>query len=107
MDLEIGRWRSWQRVEWDRLREAIDQAMTLPSPRRERLIAQMGMLSGLWKARNQFKMELIKMPVYIDIDKNIFLAEMKRIGANQGRLEIISRQLERRFGKLPRGRSSL
>ena len=50
------------------------------------------------------------MPVYIDIDKNVFLAEIKRIGADQGRaeglaegrLEVLSRQLERRFGKLPR-----
>ena len=93
-----------------RLREAIDRAMTLPSPMRERLIAQMGMLSGLRKARDKFKMELKKMPVYIDIYKNVFLAEIKRIGAEQGRaeglaegrLEMLSRLLERRFGKLPR-----
>ena len=77
----------------DRLREVIDKAMTLPSPRRERLIAQMGTLSGLRKARNKFRMELKKMPVYIDIDKNVFLAEIKRIGADQGRAEGPGRRL--------------
>ena len=33
------------------------------------------------------------MPVYIDIDKNVFLAEIKRIGADQGRAEGPGRRL--------------
>ena len=86
----------------ERLGEILARARTLRGAGRERLIVQIGVFAGLRRARRQFKMELKKMPAYIDINKNVFLNEVQQIGVAKGRLELLSRLLERKFGKLPK-----
>ena len=85
----------------ERLGEILERAKGLPGPKCARLIAQVGVMSGLRRARGKFKMELDKMPVYIDIEKNVFLNSIQNIGIAKGRAETLSRLLERKFGKLP------
>ena len=93
----------------ERLGEILERAKTLQAPARQRLVTQVGVMSGLRRAQEKFKMELTKMPVYIDIEKNVFLNSIQNIGIGkgreeglaEGRMSLLARLLERKFGKVP------
>ena len=66
---------------------------------------EVGALSGLRRLSKKFKMEVKKMGVYIDIEENVFLKDIRDQGLARGRAEgkaeTLREQLEMKFGSLP------
>ena len=79
--------------------------MTLPTAQRDRLIAQIAVLSGL----QEFKMEVEEMGAYINIEENVILREIRDNGRAEGLAEglvagvakTLRDLLETKFGPLP------
>jgi hypothetical protein len=80
----------------ERLGEIVSRAKRLKGERRQRVLAQLAVISGLRGASEQLKMELKNMGL-IDIEKNVILKEIRL----QGRSSIVQDQLEQKFGRLP------
>jgi len=68
------------------------------------------MLAGLRRLEETLEREIRKMPVYIDILENKILAPAFKRGLEEGKLEgklegelqILRRQIEKRFGPMPK-----
>ena len=79
--------------------------MFLPTGPSDRLPAQIGALSGLRRLSKKLKMEVEKMGMYIDIEENVFLKDIRDQGVARGRAEGKAEaprdQLETKFGSLP------
>ena len=83
-------------------------AITLPTARRDRLIAQIALLSSFWLSK-KFKMEAEKMGAYINIEENVILREILDNGRAEGLAEGLAAGvaktlrdlLETKFGSLP------
>lgn len=74
----------------ERLREIIIRASELPSPIRERVLAQIGVLSGLRRLSGKFTMEVKTMGITVDIDKHVFLREIRQAALAEGKAEGIA-----------------
>ena len=89
----------------ERVREIIAKAMTLPAARRDRVLAQLIVLSGLRRVAQEVKMEVEQMGVQIDIEENEFLREIfargEASGAARGAAAMLHDLLETKFGALP------
>ena len=70
-----------------KMREILRLAMTLPTAQRDRLIAQIAVLSGLRRLSKKFKMEVEKMGAYINIEENVILREIRDNGRAEGLAE--------------------
>ena len=84
-----------------KMRRILGLAMTLPTGPRDRVLTQIGALSGLRRLSEKFKMEVEKMGVYINIEENVFLKDIRDKGVAIGRVETLRDQLEMKFGSLP------
>ncbi len=84
----------------DRLGEIVSRAKRLTGERRQRLLAQLAVISGLRGASERLKMELKNMGL-IDIEKNVILKEIRDNALMQGRSGIVQDLLEQKFGRLP------
>jgi hypothetical protein len=82
----------------DRVAEIIRRANELRGPERERVLTQIGLLSGLRQLTGKLTMELNTMGATIDISKN----EILRNWIRDGQVIIVRGQLEMKFGKLPK-----
>ena len=88
-----------------KMREILRLAMTLSTAQRDRLIAQIAVLSGL----QEFKMEVEEMGAYINIEENVILREIRDNGRAEGLAEglvagvakTLRDLLETKFGPLP------
>jgi predicted transposase YdaD len=90
----------------ERLGEIIRQACELPELERNRVLTQMAVLAGLRQLSARFTMEVRNMGVYVEVEKNEFLREIRdsgiELGRTQGMESLLKSQLEARFGPLPR-----
>jgi hypothetical protein len=68
-----------------RLHQILQRAARLPVARRERLLAQVGVLAGLRHLSQRLKME--KELIELTIDQHAFLRRVREIGIEQGRAE--------------------
>jgi predicted transposase YdaD len=92
-----------------KMREILRKANELPEPQRRRVFTQMAILSGLRGASEQLTMEMNSMGVYVEIESNAFLRNIRNSalaeGRNEGRVEggasIVRRLLQSKFGPLP------
>ena len=97
----------------EKMREILRLAMTLPTAQRDRLIAQIAVLSDLRRLSKKFKMEVEKMGNYINIEENVILKDIRDKGKAEGKAEGIALGmlqgmaktlrdlLETKFGPLP------
>ncbi len=98
----------------DRLPEILGRAKRLPAEVRERVTAQIVVLSGLRKLSWRVKSEMKSMGLAIDIEKNALLSEWHREARDKGRAEgrvegrvagmaaLVAKQLSEKFGGLPK-----
>ena len=92
-----------------KMREILRKANELPEPQRRRVFTQMAILSGLRGASEQITMEMNSMGLYVEIESNAFLRNIRNSalaeGRNEGRVEggasIVRRLLQSKFGPLP------
>lgn len=97
----------------DKIRGIVGKANRLRGARRQRVLTQMAVLSGLRGASKQLTMELKTMGIQVDINKNEFLRDIRDSALAQGRAEgraagrvegqsaVLLTQLEDRFGRVP------
>jgi len=89
----------------ERMHEILMKAMSLKSPRRDRLLTQLAVLAGLRRLDKTIKMEMKQMGAYVDIQKNEILREIcddvRAEGKAEGALSVLTYQLEMKFGPLP------
>ena len=94
----------------ERLGDIIRRACELPEIERNRVLTQMGILAGLRQMSERFTMEVRTMGVYVEIEKNAFLREIRDSarsegrseGKSEGKSELLQSLLETKFGPLPR-----
>jgi predicted transposase YdaD len=88
------------------LRELVERANRLPGPTRRRVLTQMVVLSGLRGASERLTMEFKTMGISIEIEKNVFLREIRdnarAEGRTEGRTGILRELVENKFGALPK-----
>ena len=89
-----------------RMREIVRKANALPEVERQRVLTQMVILAGLRGVSEGLTMELKNMGVYVEIEKNVFLKELRDSALAQGKAEgmgfLLQSLLESKFGPLPR-----
>jgi len=101
----------------EKLGAILEMANQLQGAARDRVLAQMGALSGLRRLSKRFKMECNAMGIAIDIKKNEFLNDIWTSGVEKGRAEgreegraegragmlrLVGELLETKFGPLPK-----
>ena len=79
----------------ERLAEIVRRASRLKEEDRRRVLLQMTMLSGLRMLSKPLRMEMKKMGVYIEIEKNVILREIRDSGKAEGKAEGIAEGLVR------------
>ena len=89
-----------------RMREIVRKANALPEVERQRVLTQMVILAGLRGVSEGLTMELKNMGVYVEIEKNVFLKELRDSALAQGKAEgmgfLLQSLLESKFGPLPK-----
>jgi hypothetical protein len=81
----------------------------LPAAERETALSQLLILAGLRRWEETVEREIEKMPVYIDLENKVLgpafkkgLEEGELKGTLEGELKILRRQIEKRFGPIPK-----
>ena len=89
----------------DRMGEIILRANVLPEAERQRVFTQMLILAGLRGVSERLTIELNTMGVYVEVEQNAFLRDLRDTSHARGRAEeasrILRRLLELKFGPLP------
>lgn len=97
-----------------RLREIVERANRLQGARRQRVLAQLAVLSGLRRASEQLTMEFRDMGISVELKDNVFLrdaynsgltegeAKGKAEGKAEGMATLLAGLLEDKFGPLPK-----
>ena len=88
-----------------KMRKILRLAMTLPTAPRDRVLTQIGALSGLRRLSDKFKIEVEKMGLQINIEENAFLRDIRdkgiAIGMAQGMAKNLCDLLDAKFGAVP------
>jgi hypothetical protein len=92
------------------IRKIVGRIADLPVSEREAALSQLLILSGLRRLEETVKREIQRMPVYIDLLENKVLGpafkkgleEGELKGKLEGELKILRRQIEKRFGPMPK-----
>jgi len=83
------------------VRQILDRVAMLDDPKRRAALAQLLILSGLRNLEHTVEEEAHKMPILNDILSHKVLGPAILQGRQEGRQDILKRQLEKRFGPLP------
>jgi hypothetical protein len=81
----------------EKLSEIVRRASMVTGPERSRVLAQLGILSGLRGLSGRLTMELQNMGISVDIAKNEFLQEVRK----RAKTEMLLNLLDAKFGPLP------
>jgi hypothetical protein len=89
--------------------EILREAAALEPHRRQRVLTQMAIFSGLRGASEELRMEVKRMGLTIDIEKHAFLREIRDDAEAKGRAEgkaegmaaIVTGMIAARFGQVP------
>ncbi len=87
--------------QMDAVREILARIAKLDEPARREAFEQFLIISGLRKLAPAIREEAQKMPILNDILDHEVIGPAIRQGLQQGRRDILNRQLEKRFGPLP------
>jgi hypothetical protein len=88
------------------IRKIVGKIAALAAAEREAAFTQLLILAGLRRLEETVAREIQKMPVYIDLMENKVLGPAFKRGLEKGELEgelkILRRQIEKRFGPMPK-----
>ena len=92
------------------VRKIVGKIAELPGAEREAAFGQLMILAGLRRLAATVREEIQRMPIFIDIMENTVigpaykkgLEEGREVGWQEGELKILRRQIEKRFGAIPK-----
>jgi hypothetical protein len=83
------------------IRKILGRIASLEQPARRDALAQFLVISGIRTLEETIKEEALKMPILNDIMDHKVLGPAIRQGRQEGRQDVLRRQLKKRFGQIP------